>query len=487
VTTPDALVGARPGSGCRPLLAVSVSTSTPERTRVAGSLVQYSVTLANGNDRLPTSGSLIESALALVTLPKGVQFEAVTDIAVSDGASRAKGSDPKTGTSSPSWSGFTLPGRGSVTISFTASHAGVGVGRTDTAARATGTWNEDAVVGGYAPSDGSTDDVTFSDAVSTFAAVGSQASKGWGESLDDPLRKSDGLRYVSQAFGPELDASRFVDVRLDGEVVPAMDPMVGNGAMEVALDLGATAGDAVCVTAELIVGSTEERIVDLSKSGPTCVESGTISLSTGVEARPWTAAILRDLVIRIRGVSKAGLGVSVDRALVNVGRPTGVWTLPARTVNDSADGKTVRTSSVSPSATAGDGDVAVVGGVAISNNFSSSVYVDMVFDSSLPSDSTVTGGSVEIAGRAASKGATTLCWWAELRNAKGVVADLVPQKSPVCRTGAEVSQVQTVPLPIMASSALTGLVVRWYPSVTAGTASSIGFDRFAVIPSWSQP
>ncbi len=104
--------GAGPNSLCYPLLTVSKLTT--KASTVQGLTTSYTITLGNGGAYGTATGvALVDPLPAPFTL-------ATTDtLTLAGGATRSAVVNPAAGATSPSWGTFSLPGGGSVVLSFT--------------------------------------------------------------------------------------------------------------------------------------------------------------------------------------------------------------------------------------------------------------------------------------------------------------------------------------------------------------------------------
>jgi uncharacterized repeat protein (TIGR01451 family) len=114
-------------------LAVSKTTSTPTVVNTAaGAQAIYTVTVSN------TSATGASDVVLSDALPAGFTYASTTGIVLNGGATRASVSDPAAGAAAPAWGGFSLPGAGSVAITFVANvAAGVADGVYNNSASAT--------------------------------------------------------------------------------------------------------------------------------------------------------------------------------------------------------------------------------------------------------------------------------------------------------------------------------------------------------------
>jgi uncharacterized repeat protein (TIGR01451 family) len=120
--TAPVMPGTPPGALTAPSLTVTKTTSTPTVTNgPSGVAVTYTITVANAADR-----DTARSVSLLDTLPAGFVFASTQAPVLAGGASRSPSTDPAAGDPIPAWSTFTIPGGGSVSVTFDAAVA-VGV------------------------------------------------------------------------------------------------------------------------------------------------------------------------------------------------------------------------------------------------------------------------------------------------------------------------------------------------------------------------
>ena len=105
--------GALPSSLCFPLLTTTKATSKPNT--VQGGTTSYTITVSNAAG----SGTATSVALSDV-LPAPFTLATTDTITLANGAARSSVVNPVAGATAPAWSAFTIPGGGSVALSFTA-------------------------------------------------------------------------------------------------------------------------------------------------------------------------------------------------------------------------------------------------------------------------------------------------------------------------------------------------------------------------------
>jgi LPXTG-site transpeptidase (sortase) family protein len=114
-TTAGAIPGSSSGAECLPVLTVAKSTSTPNVTNtVTGTVATYSISVSNAaNTAAATSVSISDA------LPVGFSYASTGGVALSGGATRPTTVNPSPGDTSPAFGTFSIPGGGSVVITFT--------------------------------------------------------------------------------------------------------------------------------------------------------------------------------------------------------------------------------------------------------------------------------------------------------------------------------------------------------------------------------
>ena len=117
--TSAGITGVNPSSECVPQITVVKTTSTPTIVNgPSGTTASYTLTITN------TAGLSTATQVAVLdTLPTGFTFASTGTIVFSGGATRPSTTNPTVGDVVPSWSTFTIPSGGSVTIPFTANVA----------------------------------------------------------------------------------------------------------------------------------------------------------------------------------------------------------------------------------------------------------------------------------------------------------------------------------------------------------------------------
>lgn len=106
--------GAGSGAQCVPVLTVTKTTSTPSVTNTtSGTTGTYSITVANAANRSSATNLNISDAL-----PSGFTYSSTVSVTLNGGATRPSTTNPSAGATNPSWGVFTIPGGGSVVLTF---------------------------------------------------------------------------------------------------------------------------------------------------------------------------------------------------------------------------------------------------------------------------------------------------------------------------------------------------------------------------------
>jgi len=114
-TTPGGIPGSSSGAECVSVVAVTKSTSTPNVTNtVSGTTATYSITLGNGAGTAAATNVSVSDAL-----PSGFTYASTGGIALNGGATRTATVNPVVGDTNPVFGTFSIPGAGSVVITFT--------------------------------------------------------------------------------------------------------------------------------------------------------------------------------------------------------------------------------------------------------------------------------------------------------------------------------------------------------------------------------
>lgn len=105
--------GISPNASCLPRLTVTKTTSTP--SAIATGTATYSITVSNQNGYGTATGVTITDPL---TPSNPFTFASTTSITLAGGATRPTSTNPAAAATAPAWGSFTIPGGGSVTITF---------------------------------------------------------------------------------------------------------------------------------------------------------------------------------------------------------------------------------------------------------------------------------------------------------------------------------------------------------------------------------
>lgn len=112
---PTDLPGAGSNALCNPLLTVTKTTATPNT--VLGGTATYTLTVTNASGYGNATGVTLTDVLP--GAPSSFTYASTSSITLSGGSTRTSVANPVAGTTSPAWSSFSIPGGGSVSITFT--------------------------------------------------------------------------------------------------------------------------------------------------------------------------------------------------------------------------------------------------------------------------------------------------------------------------------------------------------------------------------
>jgi uncharacterized repeat protein (TIGR01451 family) len=153
--------GANAGAQCLPIITTTKTTSTPTVINSpAGTTATYAIVVSNAANR----GTAINLAIS-DTLPGSFTYSSTVSVTLAGGATRPSTINPAAGAAAPSWSSFSIPGGGSVTLTFIAQIAStVGAGTYQNPAAATyadptRTAAAGTVIASYDPASSSGEDV----------------------------------------------------------------------------------------------------------------------------------------------------------------------------------------------------------------------------------------------------------------------------------------------------------------------------------------
>ncbi len=116
--TASQIPGAGSNKACFPQLTVTKVTSTPFVS--AGAPATYTITVANASGKATASGVTVSDALPA---NPNITYAATSSTTFTNGAAQAPVTPPTAGTATPAWSTFSIPGGGSVALTFTANVA----------------------------------------------------------------------------------------------------------------------------------------------------------------------------------------------------------------------------------------------------------------------------------------------------------------------------------------------------------------------------
>ena len=109
-------LGAGSGAECVPVFTTTKTTSTPAVINTpAGTTATYTIVTANAANR----GTAINLTIS-DTLPANFTYSSTTTVTLAGGATRPSTTNPAAGAAVPTWGTFTVPGGGSVSITFVA-------------------------------------------------------------------------------------------------------------------------------------------------------------------------------------------------------------------------------------------------------------------------------------------------------------------------------------------------------------------------------
>lgn len=115
---PTAIQGTDSGTECVPVLTVTKSTSTPTvNLGPTGATATYAITVSNAANRAAATQLIISDALPQ-PVANGFTFASTTSVALAGGATRPSTTNPAAAAIDPQWSQFTIPGGGSVVLTF---------------------------------------------------------------------------------------------------------------------------------------------------------------------------------------------------------------------------------------------------------------------------------------------------------------------------------------------------------------------------------
>ncbi|MEZ5344750.1 MAG: hypothetical protein R2681_04250 [Pyrinomonadaceae bacterium] len=117
-TNPASVNGTPSGADCVPDLTVTKSTTTPVVTNlITGTTAIYSITVSNASNRASATQLNISDALPQ-PVANGFTYASTVLVTLTGGATRPSTANPAAGAINPLWSQFTIPGGGSVVLTF---------------------------------------------------------------------------------------------------------------------------------------------------------------------------------------------------------------------------------------------------------------------------------------------------------------------------------------------------------------------------------
>ena len=109
------LPGAGNASSCAPQLSVTKTTSTPDVTNTP---IRHDGDVHDRSRRTQPDGTSAQQVALSDVLPTGFSYASTGTVTLGGGATRAVVLDPSGGATTPSWGVFTIPGGGSVSVTF---------------------------------------------------------------------------------------------------------------------------------------------------------------------------------------------------------------------------------------------------------------------------------------------------------------------------------------------------------------------------------
>ena len=114
----NSIPGTPSGADCIPDLTVTKSTSTPNVNNGAGgTTATYSITIANAANKAAATQLNISDTLPQ-PIANGFTYASTTSVVLNGGATRPSTTNPSAAATTPQWSQFSIPGGGSVVLTF---------------------------------------------------------------------------------------------------------------------------------------------------------------------------------------------------------------------------------------------------------------------------------------------------------------------------------------------------------------------------------
>ena len=281
-------------------ITVTKTTSTPAviNTGAAGMQATYTITVSNSISKCAATGVNIADAL-----PAGFTYAstgAITFTGSPASAARSGGVDPVVGAANPSWTGFTIPGGGSVTLTFTANIA---------AGTVNGTYNNStnaipaesgAIVNNFGPGA----PVTLSSASLTKAFGVANAQIGVPTSLTFTITKLAGAALSGVNFTDNLPSGLVVS---GAPATPQCGGTVSGagGTITITAASVATAATSCAISVNVVsatAGTYTNTSSNISAVGPPALITAGLNATLNVSNATLTKALLTP-VIGVNGTS----------------------------------------------------------------------------------------------------------------------------------------------------------------------------------------
>ena len=463
-----AIPGQQVGPGCRPLLTVSVATTTPQVTRWQGQTATYWATVSNADGR-PT---VTEASLAVV-LPSGFAFKQSLAVNAGGETTRDSSTDPEVGAEVPIWGAFSIPGGSSLTVAFEATIGSVSPA--GTSALLSGLDDGRAITARYVATDSTADDVSLPLPVTTVHA------QSWIDQLrSSPLPGGDDLSDIDSAsvstagFGTAPSMPRATLVDAISPKLPTLSGPLPSGPTSATLSVSFAATDptdTVCADIRIRRASTDAEFLAVPAASEPCVTgTGFKAFSISLPSHPWSADELNDLRIAVIGSSSRSLGIRLDAATISVNWVGASWVShPTRALDASIFGTT--TLWEARLASESDGAVVVMGdGSPLRSSASVGAFARLDFRPVIASSGVMTDGSVRFTTQTDTD--ASMCWYAEIYSGDDFLLSTVGSPSSgFCRSNSNVAATESIATPLMSPSRLAELSVRVHVWIAGGTAS----------------
>ena len=435
------------------------------------------------------AGHLAALSIAITdTLPAGFAYSSTDAVTLSGGATRSSVTNPTEGQTVPSWGGFDIPAGGSVGITFSATHSGGALGLIGNSVQAGASYFGLTVASKYSDTDGTADDVTLADPVSTVFAhtMVEQLTSAAVTTTADELWSTDARTITTGAFPVTADPKRYLDVDYRAPVVPVQSPSMQPQPASVSVVLAMAAPNVAaksCVTIQ--VGSATTAVFHTAIATPVCVTGTTVTQTTVVlPLRTWAGSDFSDLRVRLTGTSSASLGTVVDQVGVSVSWQGSTFRLQPTSSIDASSG--VAAGAKVARGVSGDAVSLTTGGTtAIATTFSSLKYIDLQVPAEIPAGATV--GTVRGTFRWSTDTSATACWYLDVRTGGARVGGVGTSGTSTCHAGANVASSDTLVFPALTLAQVNDLTARIYFKTTSGSAKTVSVDQFSLDITWSRP